>query len=48
MSVPDVILTYLPVAGLSGFVFGTGVFLFGWMVRQPYRIFRGIVGVDVK
>lgn len=48
MTVPEVILTYLPVAGLSGFVFGTGVSLFAWMVRQPYRLFRGIVGVDVK
>lgn len=46
--VSGVIRDYLPLTGLIGFSFATGVSLFAWMVRQPYRIFRSIVGVDVK
>lgn len=43
----DIFASLVPVAGLLGFSTGTGFILFAWMVRQPYRIFRQIVGVGV-
>lgn len=47
MTVQQVIETTLFSAGVVGFAFGTGVYLFAWMVRQPYRLFRRITGSDV-
>lgn len=32
---------------IVGFCIGTGVYLFAWFVRQPYRIFRWISGVGI-
>lgn len=41
----EIFASVVPVAALWGFVIGTGFGLFAWMMRQPYRIFRKIVGV---
>lgn len=46
-SAKETIETALVVAGSVGFAFGTGIYLFAWMVRQPYRMFRKITGSDV-
>lgn len=41
----EVFASIVPVAALLGFATGTGFALFAWMLRQPYQIFRKIVGV---
>lgn len=41
----DVLLEYVKqgfAVGLAGFAWGTGVYLFAWMVRQGYALFRKI------
>lgn len=40
----EIFASIVPVAALLGFAFGTGSTLFGWMVRQPYRLFRKVAG----
>lgn len=41
----EILASIVPVSALLGFVSGTALTLFAWMVRQPYRVFRKIVGV---
>lgn len=42
---PGILTDYIRTAfyiGVGGFAWGTGIYLFAWMIRQGYSLFRKI------